>query len=68
MTDTVKNEDVLLSERQKVQQQIAKDRQHAEQRREAALRREERIAKDKQKIPTEFNARNTTLIPQYAIF
>lgn len=65
MTDTVKNEDVLLSERQKVQQQIAKDRQHAEQRREAALRREERIAKDKQKIPTEFNARNTTLIPQY---
>lgn len=49
MTDTVKNEDVLLSERQKVQQQIAKDRQHAEQRREAALRREERIAKDKQK-------------------
>ncbi|MBE6423109.1 hypothetical protein [Succinivibrio dextrinosolvens] len=52
----------LLSEHQRVQKEIAADKQRAEQRRQAALVREKRLSKEREAIPTEVNARNSTLI------
>ena len=54
----------LLSEKQRIQQEIARDKERAEQRRSAALVREAKIAKEAESLPKDFNARNSTLVPK----
>lgn len=54
----------LLSDHERVQQQLTKDQERAEQRRKVALLREERAKKSLEQIPSEFNARNSTLVPK----
>ncbi|MBE6422897.1 hypothetical protein [Succinivibrio dextrinosolvens] len=52
----------LQTTHQKVQNIIEKDRERAERRKEAAIKREERISREYESIPTQVNARNSTLI------
>lgn len=54
----------LLSEKQKIQNEIERDKQRAEQRRKAALVREAKISKEIEALPKEYNARNSTLVPK----
>lgn len=54
----------LLSEKQKIQNEIERDKQRAEQRRKAALEREAKISKELETLPKEYNARNSTLVPK----
>ena len=54
----------LLSEKQKIQNEIERDKQRAEQRRKAALEREAKISKETSALPKDYNARNSTLIPK----